>query len=402
MKILYDLIATQPVSGNRFHGAAEYAVSLFSHLAARSGGDMLVCAAGRDPALDQGVRDVIARHGLALIRVDGARGLPAAAREAGADTVYSALPYDFGGLDFGSTRLVCTVHGLRPLEVPTDRYEMRYASSARDVAKFLAKNLAPGIYRRIRRSDFAGIFRSSRDVSIIVPSEHTRRSLLYYFPDIPEGALSVFPSPRALAPSPADPSGLTVFDVAPRRFFLLTGANRWIKNSYRAVKALDRLFSEESGIEAKALVLGIDSGRIFGRLDNPDRFVFRGYVERDMLELLYSSALCFVYPTLNEGFGYPPIEAMKYGTPVICSDTSSVPEVCGSGAAYFDPLSIDGIASCAARIALDGETRRSLSEAGLSRAAEIMAAQEKSLGGIASVILGTGAGTAGGGKGGGA
>ena len=68
-----------------------------------------------------------------------------------------------------------------------------------------------------------------------------------------------------------------------------------------------------------------------------------GYVERDFLELLTEQAYAFIYPSLNEGFGYPPIDSMKYGVPVAASGTTSIPEVCGEAALYFDPYSVTEI-----------------------------------------------------------
>ncbi|UKI56598.1 MAG: glycosyltransferase [Treponema succinifaciens] len=69
-------------------------------------------------------------------------------------------------------------------------------------------------------------------------------------------------------------------------------------------------------------------------------FVLLDYIERDELECLFENSYAFIYPSLNEGFGYPPLSAMKYGVPVITSGSSSIPEVCGNAAIYFDPYSI--------------------------------------------------------------
>ena len=59
------------------------------------------------------------------------------------------------------------------------------------------------------------------------------------------------------------------------------------------------------------------------------------------LEQLYHDAYCLVYPSLNEGFGYPPIEAMHYGIPVLASPFTSITEVCGDAVIYFNPFSIE-------------------------------------------------------------
>ena len=74
---------------------------------------------------------------------------------------------------------------------------------------------------------------------------------------------------------------------------------------------------------------------------NKEKFHFLDYVDYATLENYFNDAFCFVYPSLNEGFGYPPIQAMKYGTPVIASAISSIPEVCQNAVCYFNPFSME-------------------------------------------------------------
>ncbi len=86
----------------------------------------------------------------------------------------------------------------------------------------------------------------------------------------------------------------------------------------------------------------------------------------DALVDLYRSAGCLVFPSLYEGFGLPPLEAMACGCPVAVSNATSLPEVCGDAAEYFDPLSPEDMAAAILR-ALDGR----LVERGLARAARV-------------------------------
>ena len=71
--------------------------------------------------------------------------------------------------------------------------------------------------------------------------------------------------------------------------------------------------------------------------------IFRGYVSQSELPLWYNAAEVFVYPSLYEGFGLPPLEAMACGTPVVVSNVSSLPEVVGGAAATVDPRDADGL-----------------------------------------------------------
>ena len=96
----------------------------------------------------------------------------------------------------------------------------------------------------------------------------------------------------------------------------------------------------------------------------PDGVESRGHVSADELVELYRSTACLVFPSLYEGFGLPPLEAMACACPVATSNATSLPEVCGDAAEYFDPFSPEDMAAAIVR-ALDGR----LVERGLTRAA---------------------------------
>jgi glycosyltransferase involved in cell wall biosynthesis len=86
-----------------------------------------------------------------------------------------------------------------------------------------------------------------------------------------------------------------------------------------------------------------------------------------VLAALYSQAAMFVYPSLYEGFGIPPLEAMSFNCPVACSNTSSIPEVVGNAAIQFDPLDIDSIANALASLASGSALRTKLTDLGRAR-----------------------------------
>jgi len=101
----------------------------------------------------------------------------------------------------------------------------------------------------------------------------------------------------------------------------------------------------------------------------PPRTACLGRVGDDELAALYGGALAFVYPSLYEGFGLPPLEAMAGGCPVVCSNATSLPEAVGDAALLVDPLSVDSIASGLVRIIEDDALRDSLRTRGPRQAA---------------------------------
>jgi glycosyltransferase involved in cell wall biosynthesis len=97
---------------------------------------------------------------------------------------------------------------------------------------------------------------------------------------------------------------------------------------------------------------------------------FADYVEQSDLPALYSGANGMVFPSLYEGFGLPPLEAMSCGTPVLASTTSSVPEVVGDAGILLDPHDSRAWADAVQRVMTDGALSAELSRKGLERAAQ--------------------------------
>jgi glycosyltransferase involved in cell wall biosynthesis len=99
-----------------------------------------------------------------------------------------------------------------------------------------------------------------------------------------------------------------------------------------------------------------------------DEVLFPGFIPRDELPLWYNAADLFVYPSLYEGFGLPPLEAMACGTPVVTSNTSSLPEVVGDAGLLVEPTDPEEIAQAIQRLLTDSTLRDELESKGLERA----------------------------------
>ena len=115
----------------------------------------------------------------------------------------------------------------------------------------------------------------------------------------------------------------------------------------------ESFFSQK--LRQKAEKMGL-TGRVFF----PGKKAPQGYVPDDDLLYLYQNATVFVFPSLKEGFGIPPLEAQAFGTPVVASNASCIPEVCGEGALYFDPNNPTDMAEKMKLILEDKNLRRVL------------------------------------------
>ena len=96
--------------------------------------------------------------------------------------------------------------------------------------------------------------------------------------------------------------------------------------------------------------------------------IFTGYIPDEDLPAIYSGADLFVFPSLYEGFGLPPLEAMACGTPVVCSNAASLPEVVGDAAIMVDPYDVEGLAQAMRRVLADRDLQEDLRQRGLERA----------------------------------
>jgi glycosyltransferase involved in cell wall biosynthesis len=108
--------------------------------------------------------------------------------------------------------------------------------------------------------------------------------------------------------------------------------------------------------------------REVGRMELQNHVIFTEYVAEELLPALYRSARVFVYPSLFEGFGLPPLEAMACGTPVVASSTSSLPEVVADAGLLVDPYDERAIAAAILRLLRDEDLRTSLISRGVRRA----------------------------------
>jgi glycosyltransferase involved in cell wall biosynthesis len=118
----------------------------------------------------------------------------------------------------------------------------------------------------------------------------------------------------------------------------------------------------------KVVAVGGSNSRVFtGANLAAHELVLAGYVQDGELRALYENAQCFAFPSLYEGFGLPPLEAMHCGCPVLVARRASLPEICGEAAAYCEPEDPADIARQLRRILSSEELRNEMREAGLLR-----------------------------------
>ena len=290
----------------------------------------------------------------------------------GYKTFYSALPaayYDYNG----SAKLIGVIHGLRGAELPWDYYRYKYESKWHKQLQGWLISHCQFIQTYLKKKHIAFSHRLIKvnNSHFIAVSNHTKNALLSFYPELKTEDIDVYYSPFSV-------KGIERYEPK-KDFFLMVSGNRYEKNVYRAVTVFDKLFSEYRLKGKRVVITGCGNQPFWKEIKNKERFELLPYVSTEELETLYQQSFCFVYPSLNEGFGYPPLKAMAYGTPVIASSATSIPEVCGEAACFFTPTNLDDMASRILRIDYDEEYRQELVESGIQRVKKLLEKQERDM-----------------------
>ena len=269
-------------------------------------------------------------------------------------------------------KLLKTLRGIEgPIHFPNQHFgrfslfvKNPFIITVHDLARFIFPEEAGNMKERLGLFlDRMGIRRASFIISI---SENTKRDIVRFW-KIPEDKIEVIYNgidrdkfkPRKVEPSP---------------HIIYVGSERPRKNLVRLIEAfgeVKRVYPELKLVK----VGGWGRSRVFREmtmkkikeLSLEDDVIFTGDVDDEKLSELYSSSLLLVYPSLYEGFGLPPLEAMACGCPVCASNTSSIPEVVGDAGVLFDPYSVEDMKNAIVKVLSDETFRRSLIEKGFER-----------------------------------
>lgn len=290
-------------------------------------------------------------------RVGDMLAMGRAASKADLDLIYFPASYSFFPV-WNAGRVVVTMHdtlGLAHPEwvFPTWRGKMAWRAKERAAALWADR--------------------------IVTVSEAARRDLVAWF-GLPADRVRVISEGPDAAFGPAEAGGksdtvLRRHGIEPgTRYLLYVGGLSPHKNLPRLIEA----FAEGATPEARLILVG-DLGDVFhthvpalreavARFHLGDRAHFTGFVPDADLAHLYRRAYALVQPSLMEGFGLPPVEAMACGTPVLCSTAGSLPEVVGEAGVYFDPTDVPAMAATIRSLLASPADRDRLAALALQRA----------------------------------
>jgi glycosyltransferase involved in cell wall biosynthesis len=243
----------------------------------------------------------------------------------------------------GKTKQVVTMHDAAVYAVP-HAFNVRFRS--------WYKLLMPALARRLP--------------ALMTVSEFSKSELVRYCgADTARVRVAGGSGQHVLRVSP-DPDVLARHGLAAGRYVLAVSSVTPHKNFGVIVDAARHL----ADAKLTVAVAGAVNHDVFGRteLGAHERLKLLGYVDDAQLVSLYENAAAFIFPSLYEGFGLPPLEAMALRCPVIAASAASMPEVCGDAALYFAPRDAAALARAIERVVADAALREQLVEKGVARA----------------------------------
>jgi len=231
-------------------------------------------------------------------------------------------------------------------------------------------------YAYARASMWSAVRRSHR---ILTVSEASKRDIIHFFNVAPEKIVVVYNAIDerfSMAPGEEDVARVRERYQLDHEFVLYVGNIKPHKNLVRLIEAFDLLRQRAGCDQLKLLIIGDEISKLPAlrravhrhKLHKHVRFL--GFQPDATLAILYRLAAVFVFPSLYEGFGLPPLEAMACGTPVVTSNVSSLPEVTGDAAMLVDPYDVESIAGGVQGVLQSPALRDELREKGIRRARE--------------------------------
>ncbi len=260
-------------------------------------------------------------------------------------------------------RFIATIHDLIIIHYPTER----------------ATTLGPLLYKVKHLAGRIVMRHAARNSThIITVSEYSKKDIMEYY-KIPEEKITVtYEAAEVHGAGCSTAHGKEVLEKfgIEKPYFLYIGNAYPHKNLERLLEVVHTLKERGEGQPGWRLVFVGKSDYFYKRLKqetwakNIDKhIIFTGFVPDVELPCLYQNATAFIFPSLIEGFGLPPLEAMLYGVPVLAANSSCLPEVLGDAALYFDPTEISGIIKTIKQVEEDVSLRDSLVERGKAQVA---------------------------------
>lgn len=240
--------------------------------------------------------------------------------------------YDLSGIN---CKTIMFIHDLYNLENADNLVDLTLFDSKAETKWHCFKRIVNVAIGRARAKSLQSykrimpLYAASNTLAYTV-SDYSRTALHYYFPEIKKPINVCYsPDKAARMNETIENEQLRMLVQDGKKYLLMIAANRLYKNPQTLLKAFNRLAEENPDLYVLTLKYGCSTHQ--RHIDIP-------FLSESDLEQGYHHAYALVFASYFEGFGYPPIEAIKHGTPVVASNVTSIPEILGEAGVYFSPF----------------------------------------------------------------
>lgn len=402
MKLLFDLSSAQPQGNMQINGGGEYSYLLFTSVyeAINQEKDEIHVILNQSRGVNERVLSFCEKHSVSVWYFGSVKQFQDRIVSGRYDTVVLPVCYAFyAELKVPEkVRVISIIHDL--CDIYYGMLNVKYGRyvnlSIKNLVKKIVYQVCSPIWTKYRIGLYNQVIRLNKNQTLITVTNYSKSTMQRYLDVSHLDRIHVFYTPDRHFDDHdfgTEEEILHQYRLKKKQYFMLSSGCRWAKNNAIVLFVLDKMFSLQKYAEMlqdfKVVLLGVDKAYLKyyrRKLKNKDRFVFESYVNDETLNTLYKNAYLFVFPSVLEGFGLPPLEAMKYETAVACSNAMSIPEVCGNGAIYFDPQSEDAIEMAIIR-SFDREYMDLKKEQGRRRWLEISQKRKEDLEGLIALIL---------------
>lgn len=383
MKILFDLVTTQ----GRIGGAQEYVRTVFykllNELSSQNNIELIAAidsSIGKYPYSDLS-KESINNMGIKTIDLNGKR-LSKVVHDEEIDTVFIGMAQEWGSrydVEKLRCRVICVVHDICDEEYRNSKinWYLRLYTPWIFLKKIIRRLLGLDNYVT-RMNNIVKMCNNNINTDLITVSNYSRFSIDYYLPSI-TNKIHVLYSPERQTAYEETIENTTLNDIISqkKKYYLFLSANRELKNARKTLSAF-KTYSEK--YDSKAYIL--TTGSISQQFEN---HIVLPYLTQSDLIHAYKHSYALIFSSFFEGFGYPPIEAMRFGVPVIASNVTSIPEILGDAAYYFSPFYESDIYK--ALVSFDDKEYKKYSEKSINRYEIINNRQINDLNKLINIII---------------
>ncbi len=347
MNILFDLLAIQPYTKFvKYNGGSHFVKSIFTKFISENklNSKIIFCTYDSTMYFDTEIQSICNDYCIKLLDLS-LNSIEYYVELYRIEKVFIGIAQRYLNLRLPNhINLILVIHDLRDLEIFPTRNELISLTKINNFKSLVKLSILIIFYKvwlhyrqKINFKRYNELLKSvlNTNLEIWTVSNHTKYTILSNFPYVDEKTINVYWAPEIKL----NLENKAIDLLSNKLFCLVIAADNWEKNPIKILESFEVINKNRKDKLLLVLIGDISSTFFHSKIKSFNWIVNLSNIENSEMEWLYSNAYALIYLSYVEGFGYPPVQAMRYGTPVLASATSSILEVCGTAPIYCNPFS---------------------------------------------------------------